>query len=987
MTKLLSRLALSTLLLVSLALASLNTPQAQSAPDIPVASLEDFAKLQAKIQEVAKKNRPAVVGLRMGGSSGSGSFISEDGWIATAGHVSNSRAGVKCKVITYGGDEFEGTVAGYYQSMDQGLVKADTKGKKVPFVQFGDSNKVSVGQWVIAMGHPLGVESKRDAVVRAGRVLVPKNPFSMIVMDAPVISGDSGGPVFDLNGKLIAINQSIQTNAVSINNVTPVATLVEALDRMKKGEQLGMDRTLGRGRERQVLTDAETMTYERAMQEHMAKKFDEAWKLIEPLTKKAGCPAVVLYNAACVASLLSETKQAREKDDLQKIAVDLLSRSVKAGWADVELARGDKDLDPLRKRKDFAAFEVLCETAGIKAAVGIVVKSSQGIKVSDVKSDSPAAKAGFEKGDTITHIGGRKIADGTDWIANVVQNGAEEEFAVTRGAKKLKLKLKVPAFGARVATYGGVQVMEIAENSPAYKAGFKKDDVITMVGKNKVANIIEFANALLCIDGDSETAIAIKRGPEKMVIKFQFEGVEEFTAGWLRRADQKQGDNLLKLWDKLLAPQAAAVFVVKQKGRQAAFATAVDANYLVTKASELDTTEAIVLLDDEGKETFAKVAGRDNKLDLALLKVEAPLKLFVKFEDAAKSATGEVPAVGTFIATLDARGHALAHGFVALPGYNSDAQAGPSLDDAVMGVTPDIDKPAAGVKVIALTKDGPAEKAGVKIGDLIKKIGDKEIRAPDELKAALSGYSPGETIKVVVDRAGKAVELDIKLISRREAYGGKEPQPDAEKPGTGIPYLGITDVTLAKDDGVKINGVIEGSPADLAGIKAGDILLTVDGQRVAGNQGIADILKLKKPGNTVKLKLKQGDKEVDLEVELAEADKPLAPPAAGQPNVRGPINDRCDKFGNVIQHDGVVMPYQQGSPVVDLKGNIVGLNIARSDRTRTFAIPAARVAAAIKKMIASGGKPDEAKPTVTGKPAETGEPPVTGKPREGGVVK
>src|SRR5690606_19337013 len=89
------------------------------------------------------------------------------------------------------------------------------------------------------MGHPLGPEAGRDAVVRAGRCLLPENDRSMIVTDAPVISGDSGGPVFDLDGKIIAINQSIQTNNVSINNVTPVKLMKELLAELKAGKGFG----------------------------------------------------------------------------------------------------------------------------------------------------------------------------------------------------------------------------------------------------------------------------------------------------------------------------------------------------------------------------------------------------------------------------------------------------------------------------------------------------------------------------------------------------------------------------------------------------------------------------------------------------------------------------------------------------------------------------------------------------------------------------
>ena len=83
----------------------------------------------------------------------------------------------------------------------------------------------------------------------------------------------------------------------------------------------------------------------------------------------------------------------------------------------------------------------------------------------------------------------------------------------------------------------------------------------------------------------------------------------------------------------------------------------------------------------------------------------------------------------------------------------------------------------------------------------------------------------------------------------------------------------------------------------------------------------------------------------------ANAYAPPPPPGGGRPNVKGPINDRYTHFSKVIQHDGVVLPSQQGSPVYDLDGNVIGLNIARADRTRTFALSSQRVATILDELL------------------------------------
>lgn len=166
-----NKLAPVILLFAVLCALSLRTPQAQ---DAGVSTFEDFAKLEKTVQDLATKLRPAVVGVRMSNSSGSGSFISADGWIATCAHVCEVKPDVKCRIIAFGGEEFEGTVYGTDMAMDFGLIKADTKGKKVPFVELGDSEKVKNGQWLISMGHPLGVEKGRDAWCAAAACCWPR---------------------------------------------------------------------------------------------------------------------------------------------------------------------------------------------------------------------------------------------------------------------------------------------------------------------------------------------------------------------------------------------------------------------------------------------------------------------------------------------------------------------------------------------------------------------------------------------------------------------------------------------------------------------------------------------------------------------------------------------------------------------------------------------------------------------------------------------
>jgi S1-C subfamily serine protease len=166
-----TRALFALLLLLAIGAASHQT---QSAPG-QLKRLEDYQQLEARIQGVVDQVRPAVVGIRMSRSSGSGCFISEDGWVATCGHVTGTAVGTRCKVVLHGGETLDAVTAGWHEAMDFALVKADTKGQKVKYCALGESENVKPGDWLIPMGHPLGAEGGRDAVVRAGRCLVPEN--------------------------------------------------------------------------------------------------------------------------------------------------------------------------------------------------------------------------------------------------------------------------------------------------------------------------------------------------------------------------------------------------------------------------------------------------------------------------------------------------------------------------------------------------------------------------------------------------------------------------------------------------------------------------------------------------------------------------------------------------------------------------------------------------------------------------------------------
>jgi len=198
--------------------------------------LREVNQLEAKVAEVSRNVQVATVALLSDrtGSSGSGVITSKDGLILTAAHVIQGAESVL--VVFPNGKQVQGKVLGANYSKDIAMVKINEKGDW-PFVELGESKSLDAGDWVIALGHSAGFDAARTPPVRFGRV-ISKGPGNFLTTDCTLIGGDSGGPLFDTNGKLIAIHSSIG-KSLSNNNHAGIDGFREDWDRIRNGETWG----------------------------------------------------------------------------------------------------------------------------------------------------------------------------------------------------------------------------------------------------------------------------------------------------------------------------------------------------------------------------------------------------------------------------------------------------------------------------------------------------------------------------------------------------------------------------------------------------------------------------------------------------------------------------------------------------------------------------------------------------------------------------
>ena len=202
----------------------------------PVRDLADLAKLESKVEAVSKKVMPATVALlaEKTGSSGSGVITTADGLILTAAHV--VQGAEELEVVFPNGEQVMGKVLGANYSKDIAMVQIAGKGPW-PFAEMGASKTLVAGDWVVALGHSAGFDASRPPPIRFGRV-VSKGPGNFLTSDCTLIGGDSGGPLFDLDGKIVGINSSIGVSLTN-NNHAGIDGFKDDWDRIRAGEAWG----------------------------------------------------------------------------------------------------------------------------------------------------------------------------------------------------------------------------------------------------------------------------------------------------------------------------------------------------------------------------------------------------------------------------------------------------------------------------------------------------------------------------------------------------------------------------------------------------------------------------------------------------------------------------------------------------------------------------------------------------------------------------
>lgn len=355
-------------------------------------------------------------------SLGSGFIISTDGFIITNNHVIEKAEDIRVRLFDE--SEYKGKVIGKDSKTDIALIKIDAE-KELPTVLLGDSDKLEVGDWVIAVGNPFGLSHTVTAgIVSAKGRVIGSGPYDdFIQTDASINPGNSGGPLFNTDGEVIGINTAIIAAGQGIGFAIPINMAKEILPSLKeKGEVL-------RG---WLGVSVQKVTPELAQTFNLP---DKAGALVADVAKDSPAEKAGIKQGDVIIEFAG--KKVKDIQELPRIVANTeigkeVSLKVIREGKEVELKvtiaklkeRGQITEDVLDK----LGMNIQSLTPEIAHTLGI--KNGYGVVVTQIYEGGSAFEAGIRRGDVIVEVNRKHtIKDAADF-KNALQEIKEGENIV-----------------------------------------------------------------------------------------------------------------------------------------------------------------------------------------------------------------------------------------------------------------------------------------------------------------------------------------------------------------------------------------------------------------------------------------------------------------------------------------------------------------------------------------------------------------------------
>ncbi len=391
-------------------------------------------------QQTPRKFKREMRGL------GTGMITDIQGHILTNNHVVGGAS--KVQVLLADGSRFEARVVGTDPKTDLAVVKIDA-GKALPHVRFGDSDAVEVGEWVVAIGHPRGLDQTVTTGIISAKhrrgITDPSGYQDFLQTDAAINPGNSGGPLLNLRGEVVGVNAAIASTsggfegigfAIPSNMATHISRELIARGKVERG-WLGVS--------------VQDLTHD--LSKTMGIETTRGALVSEVLkaspAEKAGLKqgdVIVAYNG----------KEIRDASQLRNEAASSpIGKEVRL----TVLREGKKREVPVRieamESRALAAAPPIQERLGVTVRSATARESSrlklrpgQGVMITRVEPGSPGAKAGLEPGDAILEVNEIPLSSPQDLSGALALVKPGEQILATivdgrtreRGSLQIKLR-------------------------------------------------------------------------------------------------------------------------------------------------------------------------------------------------------------------------------------------------------------------------------------------------------------------------------------------------------------------------------------------------------------------------------------------------------------------------------------------------------------------------------------------------------------------
>jgi len=369
---------------------------------------------------------------------GSGFVFSRDGYILTNNHVVEGADQIKVKLSN--GNEYQGKVVGRDPKTDLALLKIEGVSDLHP-LNLGNSEDIKVGNWVVAVGSPFGLEQTVTAgIVSAKGRVIGSGPYdNFIQTDASINPGNSGGPLINMKGEVVGINTAIVAEGQGIGFAIPINMAKEIAGQLQnKGH-------VTRG---WLGVTIQEVTPDLAKSFGLMEKKGALVAQVSP-----GSPAEKAGIEQGDIILEFDGKKISEANDLPRIVASTpmgkmialkLSREGKVMERSLKVGEMDEKGEVAKASTSQPSLGITVQNITPEIARGLGLKKSGGVVVTQVESGSPADEAGLQTGDVIREVNRKPVKNADDFLQKIEKIKGQDNILllVQRGENRLFAAVK-----------------------------------------------------------------------------------------------------------------------------------------------------------------------------------------------------------------------------------------------------------------------------------------------------------------------------------------------------------------------------------------------------------------------------------------------------------------------------------------------------------------------------------------------------------------